>query len=191
MTDKLAVRVARAPRCEITAIFQRHVSRRVVAVSGTTAGGRWAPTGSFPVLYLGRPIDSVVVEAYRHLVDSVEGMRRELVQPRSLWTCSVSTTNVLDLRSAEVQRQLGLDGGALTTDVGDYKACQAVGRAAHQLAIHGILAPSATTLGETLALFTQHLPSNEMPVLQNVEHWETLPADPRAPGLRIVGGEPT
>lgn len=107
MTEKLAVRVARAPRCAVSDVFQRHVSRRVVTLAGTTAGGRWAPMGSFPVLYLGRPVESVVVEAYRHLVDSVEGMCSDLVQPRSLLTCRVAVTNVLDLRFAETQSELG------------------------------------------------------------------------------------
>ena len=48
----------------------------------SSAGGRWGPPRAYAVLYLGRPEASVIAEAYRSLVDGVEGMRPELVGPR-------------------------------------------------------------------------------------------------------------
>ena len=59
--------------------------------------------------------------------------------------------------------------------------------AAHQLGLHGILAPAATGFGETLAMFEEHLTPQELPRLVSEETWETLPADPRQ--LRAVQDE--
>jgi hypothetical protein len=70
--------------------------------------------------------------------------------------------------------------------VGSYTVCQSVGRVAHQLGLHGIIAPAASGFGETLALFEQHLPAAEMPELVGNEIWDVLPVDPRS--LRLVRG---
>jgi hypothetical protein len=53
--------------------WQRHVPAKFVAdaLKGRSATGRWGTQNGFPVLYLGRPTDSVVVEAYRHLIDPI------------------------------------------------------------------------------------------------------------------------
>jgi hypothetical protein len=110
-------------------------------------------------------------------------MRPELVAPRRLLTCEVRVTMILDLRTTENQATVGLTVENLMSRVGDYAACHGVGQAAHQLGLHGILAPAATGLGETLALFERHLPENELPVLREVDQWEQLPADPRQPRL--------
>ena len=168
----LIVEVGGCPRVEINATdFQRHVSERWRGLSGSNAGGRWGPPGAFSVLYLGRPRPSVVVEAYRHLVDDVEGMRGDLVQPRRLLTVSMSVTEILDLTNPEAALRVGLDRESLTSPIGDYDRSWAVARAAHQLGLHGILAPSATGFGQTLALFEQHLPVNELPTIVAEERW--------------------
>lgn len=151
-------RVASAPIAEVRATFQRHVSPRVRTLAGTAAGGRWGFPGSYSVLYLGRPKDSVVVEAYRHLVDDIEGMTGDLVGPRRLLTCRVEVTNLLDLRDPAGRHAVGLTAEEL---VGPWEPCQRIGQAAHQLGLHGVIAPAATQLGETLALFELHLPADE------------------------------
>ncbi|MGH3374878.1 MAG: RES family NAD+ phosphorylase [Actinoallomurus sp.] len=159
--------------------FERHVSENVRDLTGTHHGGRWGAPGAYSVLYLGRPVESVVVEAYRHLVDCVEGMRPNLVRPRRLLHLDVRVSQVLDLRLAETQEALGLTADDLLSAVGAYERCQRVGAAAHQLSLHGLIAPAATGVGETLALFEAHLPPSELPVLVGEEAWEGLPADPR------------
>jgi hypothetical protein len=136
---------------------------------------------------LGRPYESVVVEAYRHLVDGVEGMRAELVAPRRLLTVEVSLTLILDLRVPDNQQAVGITTDDLRSAVGDYARSQRIGRVAHQLGLHGIIAPAATGLGETLAVFELHLPPAEQPRLVSDEEWLTLPADPRV--LRTVEPE--
>lgn len=84
MDRSLALAVARAGTITIEGEFQRHASLRYRVLTGSAAGGRWGPEGAYPVFYLGRPTESVIVEAYRHLVEPVEGMRPELVGPRRL-----------------------------------------------------------------------------------------------------------
>lgn len=191
MDRDLAVAVSGAPRVEVAGLFERHVSPTWVdrALLGSAAGGRWAAPGLFPVIYLGRPPASVVVEAYRHLVDDVEGMTAERVRSRRLVRAEVEVRDILDLRSAKAQLAVGLSDAALSSGVGDYDACQQIGHVAHQLGIHGVLAPAATRLGETLALFADLLFPEELPIRVGTPVvWETLPADPRR--LRVVHAEP-
>src|SRR5580693_81452 len=70
------------------------------ALAGRSATGRWGTEGGFPVLYLGRPTDSVVVEAYRHLIDPITDDPVPPISPRALITCDMSVSMILDLRSA-------------------------------------------------------------------------------------------
>jgi len=130
-----------------------------------------------------------VVEAYRHLVDPFadDGMTGKMVASRRLLICEVALTNVLDLRSRTAQVAVGLTEDDLTSPISEYEPCQEVGRVAHQLGLHGVLAPAATGLGETLALFEQHLPATELPILVEEEIWDGLPDDPRR--LRLVSDE--
>jgi RES domain-containing protein len=103
-------------------------------------------------------------------------MTADLVGPRTIFEVDVRITQVLDLRDPESLALVGLDHQSL---LGGYGPCQRVGQAAHQLGLHGILAPSATELGETLALFERHLPETEFPGIVEEGRWESLPPDPR------------
>jgi RES domain-containing protein len=169
--------VASAPRIHIHGRFQRHTSPQYRTLKSSYGGGRWGPAGAFPVLYLGRPLESVIAEAYRALVDPIEGMRSDLVGPRVLLTCDVSVSDVLDLRDHATVQLIGLTPADLESF--DHAACQRVGSAAHQLGLSGILAPAATRLGETLALFERNVASSEAPELVTQEVWAELPPDPR------------
>jgi hypothetical protein len=125
---------------------------------------RWVP-----ILHLGRPQDSVVVEAYRHLVDPVEldtdadreAFMTDLV-PRALLTCTMNVTCLLGLRTDLGRNQAGLTVWCLTlapVDRDAYGRCQHVSQAAHESGRHGIIAPAATGMGETLAHFVDVLPT--------------------------------
>jgi hypothetical protein len=193
MDRSIAVAVSSATTTTVTGIFQRHASPRQRPLTGSASGGRWGAENTYPVLYLARPTDSVIVEAYRHLVEPTDGMRPELVEPRRLMTCEVEVTNVLDLRDASNRDKVGLSILDMTSDVGDYEPCHRVGQAAHQLELHGILAPAATGVGETLALFERRLPAEEQPELIDLATWDGLPADPRPGRSRLdttLGGAP-
>jgi hypothetical protein len=193
----LANEVSLAPTTDVSGVWQRHVSARYksFALDGHKAYGRWGTGSGFPVLYLGRPIESVVVEAYRHLVDPVlmdnrgDNLARHLM-PRVLVTCEVNVTNILDLNTATARMSLNLPTETLTSETNDedaYARCQEVAAVAHQLGLHGLVAPAATLLGETLSLFPQNLPSSERPALIRMDAWDELPPDPRSrPQLRVV-----
>lgn len=103
MDRDLAVAVSAAPRVSVEGFFERHVSPSWAerALLGSASGGRWAAPNAFSVIYLGRPASSVVVEAYRHLVDDIEGMTVDRVRGRRLVRAQVSVDDVLDLRSRQ------------------------------------------------------------------------------------------
>ncbi|MCC3326013.1 RES family NAD+ phosphorylase [Gordonia bronchialis] len=165
-------------------MFLRHAAPNRDAFAGGR-GGRWGDT--FPVIYLGRPLNSCIEEAYRHLVDEA-GIPAHLVRARTLYSVRVDVTNVLDLRGDAAVDAVDLSQTDLESAVGDYERCQRVAAAAHQLEYHGIIAPAATGQGETLALFRQRLSATEMPTVIDREAWTTLPPRPgtSGPALRIV-----
>jgi hypothetical protein len=175
----LAVGVAGCGSVTLTGRFHRHVSRSIRDLTGTNHGGRWGAPGAYSVLYLGRPVESVLGEAYRHLVDGVEGMRPEMVQPRRLIHVEVDVSAILDLRVDANRVGINLSAEDLRSQVGRYERCRRIAQAAHQLGLHGIIAPAATDLGETLALFEAHLPAHELPRPAGDEIWDGLPPDPR------------
>lgn len=190
-----AAQLANAPLTSVSGTWQRHLPARFAhaALHGRRTTGRWGTRDGFPVLYLGRPQDSVVLEAYRYLVDPVEDPQPpEAFVARLLVTADVDVTDILDLRTATGRSSAALTLGDLqsaTTDREAYGRCQLVAQLAHQLGAHGVVAPAATTMGETLALFTDLLPAGQEPVRVTDELWEALPDDPRAPQaprLRVV-----
>lgn len=188
--DDLPARLAQANAVNVDGIWQRHVAARFAgaALEGRSANGRWGIEGSYPVLYLGRPTDSVTTEAYRHLIDPLvieAGQTPPPIRPRALITCTVNVTNILDLRSAATRTLVGIAPDQLQSDTSDraaYAACQNVSAGAHQLGYHGLIAPAATKLGETLVLFTDLLPAVQRPVKTDEEIWTQLPPDPRNHG---------
>lgn len=181
----LAERIAGIEGVDVSGIFMRHAAPNRDAFAGGYAG-RWGE--SIPVIYLGRPHDSCVEEAYRHLVDET-GVPAHLVKPRILYRVRVEARNVLDLRSPESRAEVGLTDADIGSEVGDYIACQRVAAVAHQLEYHGIIAPAATGLGETLAVFRQRLSVDELPTVVGEEQWRRLPPRPGTARLTVVGNE--
>lgn len=174
--------------------YYRFISRRrtSTALDGSRRGGRWGPPDAFRVLYLNDTYDGCVIEAYRHTTDA----SMDPVKPPvnlGLVACDVAGTNILDLRSATARFDLGLDLAILYSEPqpptgSAYQACSRIAQAAHQLGRHGLLAPSATQRGLTLALFTDLLPDEERPTgVGGTITWEQLPADPRQ--LRVIRTE--
>ena len=66
---ELLTAIADLEPVHIDGTFERHSSLRWEELKASAAGGRWGARGAYEVFYLGRPRRSVVVEAYRHLVD--------------------------------------------------------------------------------------------------------------------------
>jgi len=188
--DSLAARIAEAPRTTVDGTWERHLAARhaATALGGYAALGRWGTADGFPVLYLGRPRESVVIEAYRHLVDPiVDPMPSSAFVPRVCVTATVAVNEVLDLRSATARITTDLPLDVLqspTQDRAAYRRCQEVSAVAHQLGLHGLVAPAATGRGDTLVVFPDRLSVGERLVQVNIENWNQLPADPRSGGRR-------
>jgi len=179
--DLLAA-ISKLQLVKVERCFERHTSLRWEELKGSAAGGRWGARRAFGVLYLGRPRDSVVVEAYRHLVEDELDDPNALaatVLERRLLTIEVNVPNVLDLREEANRTTLALSDAQLFSDVGDYRACQAVGAAAHAAGLAGLIAPAATQIGETLGLFPANLASTDSLKVTKSEIWRGLPPDPR------------
>lgn len=195
--QNLAVQISSLPPATASGRWQRHVSAAHArhALDGRADYGRWGTRGGYPVLYLAQPRDSVVVEAYRHLIDPIEfgddAAREDFLDnllARVMVTCEVKVTNLLDLRTTLGRAQANLtpqDLSSATHDTEAYARCQRVAQVAHQLRMHGVIAPGATGLGTTLALFMDHLPAAERPErIPPDEPWHRLPSDPRISSTR-------
>lgn len=178
-TERVAA-AARRFTVGVEGTFQRHAAPNRAAFEGGT-DGRWG--ANFRVIYLGRPLDGVIIEAYRHLVEDAQ-VPAERVRPRTLYEVAVAVPNVLDLRPTEARLAVGLTEDEVHSPVGDYARCQAVGAAAHQLNMRGILVNAAHERGETLALFRNRLALNELPRVERTSTWVSLPPDPRT--LRAI-----
>lgn len=177
----LLIALADLEPARINGRFERHTSLKWEELQPSSAGGRWGAPHAYEVLYLGRPSSSVLAEAYRHLVDDeldFPDLAAQVLE-RRLITCEVDAPDVLDLRPEKVRDRLGLADEVLTSDVGNYDLCQRVGAAAHQLRASGLIAPSASRLGETLALFPLNLPADNWPRVVARSIWHGLPPDPR------------
>lgn len=178
----LLIAIAGVEPIELLGEFERHMSLRWPGeLAGSAAGGRWGAPRAYEVLYLGRPRESVVIEAYRHLVDDeldALALAAKVIERRVI-TCEVDIENVLDLRDPAALRAVGLTPARLQSQVGDYADCQRVGAAAQELGMAGIVAPSAGGVGETLALFAANVPVDAWPRLTATSLWTGLPPDPR------------
>lgn len=127
-------------------------------------GGRWNPAGSFPVLYTSPSVGVVMAEIARKARRA--GFAPEDLMPRRLVTYEVELQRVLDL-TVESNRELtGFSFEVVTDD--DVRICQAIGEAAHYIALEAILAPSAATSGYALSIFLNKLlPESMVDVVQD------------------------
>jgi RES domain-containing protein len=138
-------------------------------------GGRWNPPDSFPTLYLAANQASAAAEFYRR--SEREGRSPEELLPRRLFRYRVRLTQVVDLTTLDGLASVSLSVEDLTMD--DPTRCQAIGDAAHYVGFEAIRAPSATEVGEVLAVFWDRLQPDS--VVENISAvtWDDLPVDPR------------
>ncbi len=91
--------------------------------------------------------------------------------PRMLYRYQISLDRVFDLTNDEIRAQIGIGRDVLTGP--DWTACQELGSTLHALGAQGISSPSATGVGEVLAVFVQHIGLGRLePDL--VEEWHSL-----------------
>jgi hypothetical protein len=146
---------------------------------GGDYGGRWDVPGELRALYLGKPLESAVVEIYRHLIDPFPAMVPEYVQPRSVARVTVRVGRILDLRDADCRDEFRIREEDLHSEIGDYGRCQTLALGAASTGYHGILAPAATGLGLILAVFVDRLSDSESLTIGQFSYWPHLPPDPR------------
>lgn len=141
---------------EFEEVAFRHMGPGYPPLSGEgarIAGGRWNPPNSFPVLYMGLDLETIVAEFYR--AAQRHGRPPEDFLPRKLCRYDVRLSAALDLREQPVLSAVELTDADLRGN--DLRACQAIGEAAHYLGLEGILAPSAVGPGVILATFYSKL----------------------------------
>lgn len=142
----------------------RYTAARRDPLSGEGArlhGGRWNPPNLFPAIYLAIPEAACMRELEKAAADNHLDVATQLQVPYKLHTISVFDVSVLDLREPHTQEDLGLEPDDLT---GPWDACQPIGHAAWFLELGGVLAPSATGSGLTLALFEHRIAPEQIRV---------------------------
>lgn len=101
------------------------------------------------------------------------GLATTAFLPRVLYGYDIAITDALDLRGSDARETLGLGDHALSADPPDL--CQRIGEAAVTCGREAILAPSATGLGEALALYVGRLGVGTQTVYEELERWDTPP----------------
>lgn len=151
-------------RSEICDDFFRRTAPSRQPLSGRGAGltgGRWNPRG-LETVYLARPLDTCRAEFVRMAEGQGAGPASFL--PRTVHTVTVTGLTVADLTAAGALATVGLSN---TTLAGSYRACQQIGDAANTLGFGGVLAPSAVSKGEVLAVFTRRDVHKKLTVQQS------------------------
>ncbi len=165
-------RVAAAPFTPFTGEGWRHIAPRYDPMSGEGArlhGGRFNPPGSFPVLYICQSRPCAVAELKR--LGERQAIGVEGLLPRVLYRYEIELDRVLDLTSRDGRAQVGLSMDVLTGP--DWTASQELGVAAHALGAKGVNSPSATGVGNVLAVFVQHVGLGRLEP-QLAEEWRSL-----------------
>ncbi|MDP8949126.1 MAG: RES family NAD+ phosphorylase, partial [Actinomycetota bacterium] len=103
---------------------------------------RFEEEGSFPALYLATAPEICLGEVYRHITPELLPALNDF----RLSELSVEVGEVLDCRSP---KPLGLSLEHLVHDT-DYEATQAIGAAALEGGLEGLIVPSAIRLGDNL-----------------------------------------
>jgi RES domain-containing protein len=167
-----AGRLAAAPLSPFTGRGWRHLAPHYDPLSGEGArihGGRFNPPGSFPVLYLCRSRPCVVAELRRFGERQAVGVDGLL--PRSLYRYDVTLDRVVDLTDGRVREVIGLSLDVLTGP--DWTACQELGAILHTGSAQAVISPSATGVGDVLAVFARQVGTGRVePRL--VEEWYSV-----------------
>ena len=129
----------------------RHTAPGRNGLSGAGAriyGGRWNPPNLVSTIYLSQPRATCVAEFHRMAQGQGRGPSSFL--PRTVHHIQITDLSVLDL-TGDGLGDVGLDSDDLSDN--DWSPCQLVGQAAHFLGASGLVAPSATGEGLTIAVF--------------------------------------
>jgi len=130
-------------------------------LQGSASGGRWDPT-LFDVLYTSLDPDGAVAEVHFHL-------SRQPVFPSriryGLHRIRVRTAKTLRLPNLDAMVPLGVDPPRYREIL--YAPTQAIGDAAYFLGFDSIIAPNARWSCDSLMLFTDQLPPDNLEVIES------------------------
>jgi hypothetical protein len=117
---------------------------------GSTAPGRWTPTGGFEALYTSLERDGALAEiGYRMSLEPVWPSRLE----HDVHLIEVETERTLRFADLEKLAPLGVDVARYHTF--EYQATQAIAAAAYFLEFDGLIVPSARFDCPNLVIFTE------------------------------------
>jgi hypothetical protein len=137
---------------------------------GSTAHGRWSPSGEFEVLYTSLARDGALAEIGYRL--SLEPIWPSRIQ-HDIAMIAVETERSLRIADIPSLSPLGVD---ITKYEGfDYTATQAIAAAAHFLEFDGMLVPSARAPRQNLVIFMDRLTAGARLEIQSSEavDWAT------------------
>lgn len=148
--------LGKLPGTTLSAVAYRNQAKGFDPRSGDGArrlGGRFNPPQSFPVLYLCTTRPCVAAELTRQA--GRQGLDVDALLPRELFEISADLDMVLDLTNATTLDALGIAPPDLIRE--DHRFTQEIGYAAHKHALQAIRSPSATGVGNVLAIFSEKL----------------------------------
>ena len=147
---------------------------RVNPMSGKASaqfGGRWNPAESWTTLYLANSVETLIAELLRQAI--LLAVEPEALLPREVFRFKVKLSRCIDLRPDESRERAGLQD----SNIGgiDRIACQNVGVAAHYVGTEAILAPSATGVGDIVAVFLDKQLGGSSITFEPETVWTELP----------------
>lgn len=134
-------------------------------VRGTSAHGRWSPSGEFEVLYTSLEREGALAEiGYRLSLEPVWPSRME----HEIHLMEVRTERTLRLPNIEALSSLAVDTARYQSF--DYSATQTIAAAAQFLEFDALVVPNARFACSNLVIFTDRvIPSGRLEVVETVD----------------------
>ncbi len=134
----------------------RHTAPDRDPLSGAGArlfGGRWNHQNGPATIYLAEPVQAAISEFLRMAEGQGRGTASFL--PRNIHEIALDGVELVDLRSPAALASVGLTLADIEAD--SWTDCQDVGAAVELLGYTGLVAPSATGVGDVYAVFETRL----------------------------------
>jgi RES domain-containing protein len=127
-------------------------------------GGRWNPPDTVNTIYLASSRACAEAELHRLLDRQARGT---VSFPRSVHRLRAHSLIGIDLRPPGALDSVGLTPDDLIDD--DWAACQVVGNAVQYLGYTALFAPSATEIGDVIAVYEPHLRPGQLELITTTQ----------------------